>query len=568
MKTYSSSFRMTQAGRQRESGQVMLFALLGLGIFLIGAMAFAIDLSNLWFQRQAAQTAADAVCTAGAMDMLVGATNGTMPTQANFTPGPTNTYDCNSASPLPSPCSYGTLNGFNSSVAHGSTTLGNNVYIDFPSAVPGVTAPPAAITANPFIRATVTNNMPTFFAGMLKGLSTQKIRAVSLCGVVEAQSPIPILVLNPSVSGSLGGNGTPTIAIIGGPTQSIQVNSSSSTAVQFGGTLDLSHGGPNSNGSNFGTFGGPSTPTGTFLPGTAPGVWLYPSTPINDPFAGTPAPPARTTASLPNIGVTVPGGTNGCPEAAPAMCQEFAAGNYDNGIQVKNTTAIFDPGVYYVTLGMSFDSNSCVRPSTAAGDGSGGTVFYFADDNSLSVAANTGKGTHSCPATAFVTARAACPVNPATLPKNLPNTITGSVLLAPCTGQYGDPLVWAAKSAKNPLGDPTADTNGVQRGILFFQNRSIAPPKANQPNYSGGGQFLLAGTMYFHQCVTTGSDTGEGCTPSAFNTIFQLNGNPGATTYILGDIIADQIANKGNPDVTMDLSPTSTYSTLKASLLQ
>jgi len=43
-----------------ESGQVMIFVVLGLGLFMIGAMAFAIDLSNLWFNRQAAQTAADA----------------------------------------------------------------------------------------------------------------------------------------------------------------------------------------------------------------------------------------------------------------------------------------------------------------------------------------------------------------------------------------------------------------------------------------------------------------------------------------------------------------------------
>jgi len=168
-----------------------------------------------------------------------------------------------------------------------------------------------------------------------------------------------------------------------------------------------------------------------------------------------------------------------------------------------------------------------------------------------------------------VTSNAQCPVNPAALPKNLPNSISGSVLLAPCLGQYGDPLAWAAKSAANPLGDPSADPNGDQRGILFFQNRSIAPNKAqNQPTYNGGGQFLMAGTMYFHQCVVSGSDTGQGCTANAFNTVFNLQGNSGATTYILGDIIADQIDMGGNPDITMNLSPSATYTTLKASLLQ
>src|SRR5579859_3592013 len=70
-----------------EEGQAMLFTVLALAIFLIGAMAFAIDMSNVWFNRQSAQTAADAACTAGAMDLLVQATNGTMPATAGFASG-------------------------------------------------------------------------------------------------------------------------------------------------------------------------------------------------------------------------------------------------------------------------------------------------------------------------------------------------------------------------------------------------------------------------------------------------------------------------------------------------
>ena len=72
MKT--NSFRRSKS--RRDSGQVMLFVLLALGLFLIGATAFAIDLSNMWLHRQNAQTAADAACTAGAMDWLNIATNG------------------------------------------------------------------------------------------------------------------------------------------------------------------------------------------------------------------------------------------------------------------------------------------------------------------------------------------------------------------------------------------------------------------------------------------------------------------------------------------------------------
>ena len=46
----------------RESGQIMVSLLLMLTLFLLAMVGFAVDLTNLWFHRQAAQTAADAAC--------------------------------------------------------------------------------------------------------------------------------------------------------------------------------------------------------------------------------------------------------------------------------------------------------------------------------------------------------------------------------------------------------------------------------------------------------------------------------------------------------------------------
>src|SRR5216110_1188639 len=86
----------TSGGLRRDIGQVTIFVVLALGIFLLGAMGFAVDMANLWFHRQSAQTAADAACTAGAMDLLVDATNGTA-TQGHFTAG-TN-FDCSTTAP-------------------------------------------------------------------------------------------------------------------------------------------------------------------------------------------------------------------------------------------------------------------------------------------------------------------------------------------------------------------------------------------------------------------------------------------------------------------------------------
>src|SRR5258708_182043 len=136
------SFRKVRRANCREAGQAMLFTLLALGIFLLGAVAFAVDMSFTWFQRQTAQTAADAACTAGAMDLLQDQVKG-------ITAGPwpgnlpsTGTLDCSATTPNatsqgslnPSPCVYASLNGYPSSLDRTTAatgTLGDNVFITF-----------------------------------------------------------------------------------------------------------------------------------------------------------------------------------------------------------------------------------------------------------------------------------------------------------------------------------------------------------------------------------------------------------------------------------------------------
>src|SRR5438128_874518 len=191
MKTIRSGKRLRSDG-----GQVTITVVLAMGIFLLGAMGFAVDMANLWFNRQSAQTAADAACTAGAMDLLVDATNGST-TQGGFTAG--SQFDCSQHSTW-APCAYATLNGFSSSISQTSAnagSIGNNVFVDFPASVSGVTKPPAGIAPTAFMRVTISNNMPTFFAGMLKGLTKQSVSAIAVCGVAQSTAPIPILVLDP-----------------------------------------------------------------------------------------------------------------------------------------------------------------------------------------------------------------------------------------------------------------------------------------------------------------------------------------------------------------------------------
>ena len=461
------------------------------------------------------------------------------------------------------------------------------------------------------------DHVQTFFLGLFSGGLSKDVRAFATCGVEEAQAPIPILVLDPQTAdgNTLAFNGTGKtaikISIYGGPQRSVQVNSGLANDISFKGNagIDLSQGGPGTppTGSDLGVYGSDPNPgSPNFIAGTT-SHWITPAAPISDPFAqlcapgqntnctqtnsgnGSSVPAIPTTVliptvltgttkcntaaniqagncTVPGIGTAYPSGYDGCPATAPATCVLYTPGAYPGGIAIgpgSATIAIFNPGLYYVSPGskanLNLDSNSTVRPGTAAnsgaGDGSGGTTFYFVGGSGntvLSVAANSGSATYA----AFQTSTLPCP-GTTTLPANLPSSLQGNVLIAPCSGYYGDPL-------------GTGDPNGEQRNMLFFQDRSATGVSAN---WGGGGQFLLAGTMYFHSCIGASPAVGgEGCTQTASTKdsldTMSLSGNSASGTYLLGDVVVDQLTLGGTSGINMDLNPTSAFSILKASLLQ
>ncbi|MGH9436673.1 MAG: pilus assembly protein TadG-related protein, partial [Terriglobia bacterium] len=379
--------------RRGESGQALALAVLVLGIFLLGGVAFAVDIASLWFHRQAAQNAADAACTAGAMDLYLDA-EGSPAGKQGFTPGAA--FDC-SGSQRAAPCQYAAFNGYNGA----NSSPGNEVSVSFPSSIPGVTAPPAALVSTPFMRVDVVDHVKVFFSALLSGKQTQDVRAFAVCGVVLAPSPIPVVVLDPTTSGSLNVQGNMTV--YGGPSKGIQVNSNNRNAVRLAGrgAVDLSKGGSGLTGSDLGTFGGPSRSPRRFLGGTT-GNWVAPASPVGDPFAqlATPAqppgpqiPPDQLALGCKSIPCAVKyhDPVHGCPD--PSGCDLYTPGYYPGGIAVINRTAIFDPGLYYLNGGLDLQANSTVRPSTAAGDGSGGTIFYFKGAGSISVASSSGGST-------------------------------------------------------------------------------------------------------------------------------------------------------------------------------
>lgn len=545
-----TSRTMTRRVRFRDDGQVMLSLVFGLSTVLVAVLAVGLDMTNLFFHREAAQGAADAACIAAAMDMHRNALQGT--TLGGFTTGVD--FDCATSSSA-APCQYAALNGY-SSPGLKSGADSNDVSVTFPTAVSGISIPPKALGGtHPFVAVSVVDRVRTFFAFFLSGSSTQDVRAGATCGVEMVPGPGPIIVLHPSMANSLSVGGTTTVKIVGGPPKGVQVNSTSATAASYNGSgvVDLSQGGPNFTGGYFGVTGGPSTswPSSNFKGGTT-GGWLSPSAPVSDPFAVTappaiPAAPTGTQTCAGNPCTAVAYHVNGCPDTTG--CVEFAPGLYTNPLQVKNETAIFDPGIYYIQAsGTAFnlDSNSTVRPSTATGDGSGGTLFYLSG-GSAAIGSNSGKGTT---VDTFNTSVVTCPGGQPPNPP-LPATMVGNVLLAPCTtnGAYDVP--------------PTPQ--GPSRGILFFQSRSNTGANA-QAVLNGGGGLLLVGTMYFHDCPNSMT---TGCSASTdYQALVTLQGNSGTTTQVVGDIIADQLALGGNSTINMQLSPYSTLMFLRAGLLR
>jgi putative Flp pilus-assembly TadE/G-like protein len=637
--------------RKHEQGQTFIPIIVMIGLFLLAILGVAMDYSQIWAHRQMAQAAADAACQAGAADLYLEAVDPSISGAGGLTDfGFIGTdFDC-STKPNTPPCQYASFNGY----------TGKNVKIAFPASLPGVAPlPPALTTPFPYIQATVSDAVPMSFTRLVSSNPSVTISAKASCGVNPVSMPTPLVILHQTASASLSVSGSGKIIVLGGPQRSIQVNSSSSGAVNVG-IVDLSQGGPNNTGSDLAVFGGPSAKPSDVSIGTT-GHYLPHSIPLGDPFAVISAPARPTT---PGTAMPVPFGFNGCPD--PNGCVEFTAGDYsgclvsgslsppaqgclmlpytgsnpgfssgaaawiagrtyaagtlmqptsgqhnsggylfiatntgtsgttspnpwnqtictrqpdgscsggaqvDGGITWRNVgvvvlnklnTGIFDPGLYFVAAnGLSLGNNSTARVSTASGDGSNGVMFYFSTSATVSVTSNSGKapactsassgsgspnacivsykidGTVSSAATQYVSSRPLqCPSGSANPPQVL-SVLDGNILLAPCSGTYASP-----------------DGN---RGFLFFQNRSVS---AN-PSWGGGGQFLSSGFLYFH--------TGSGATCGTNTSCLTLQGGSSSQSYALGNIVVDELALGGNPQINMILNPTATFEVLKPTLLQ
>jgi hypothetical protein len=484
--------------RPQEKGAATILVLIALSLFLIAAVGLAIDGSQLYAHRQMLQAAADSAAQAAVMSVFDKTNTGTNNFGGSaFTCTVTDVY---------TPCYYIRQNGV-------GTTAADKVDVDFPTVAPGVNLS-GTDTPN-MVRVTVTRSVQTGFIRMVAPAVTS-VRASAIAAIVDVVSPTPILVTHPSSTQSLSVGGNGAIQICGGPRRSIQINSTSTTAlsVSGSGSIDLHRAGPpdtgtctTGTGGDIGTFGGPATVPGGITLGS--GRYIQPSSPILDPLASVPAPalPAAAPAKA-NLG-------NGVCGCSSSNCQLYSPGSYPTGITIKNETAVFKPGIYYMqTKGFSSQANGDAKMAT--------------------VGCNPGSG--------VITASGA----------------TGNGMVVYITGSgSNDVLDLGANSNITLLGDTLGTT---YKNMLFFGDRTITAQK--QHSVGGGGSMSLTGTIYLTNTLATMQANANNFQ------MLSLGGNGGGMTTVRGQIITGKLALGGTGGIIMALNPASTLHIRQVALIQ
>jgi hypothetical protein len=582
-----------------ESGQASILLLVILGTFLLASVGFAVDLSNMWFQRQTAQSAADAACMAGAMDMLY-LSQGTITSSPGFTAGTAG--DCSSSSTA-AICKYAAFNGYTattSSAGWGSSTTAGAVAVSwtFPATVTGATAYAGA--THSFLKTVVQEKAATWFMGLV-GVKSMTVGASCTCGLSPGSPSAPLAILNPTIGSALWVSGGAHVVITGGPTTSIQVNSSagassssnvSSNAVYCDGgngfPIDTSAAGPSGTGGNLAVVGGPTTNqlcgANYILNNTTQAQWKSPVAVAGDPYAGVSAPalpsaqvaeattPVATVAQgyTPTIDATygyiygtwVASGTDSCPNTASQQhyltysssypynsgniygnCLEFNPGYYPNGIDTTslaasaNDVVIFKPGIYYLNGNLTVGSSTTVRNAWVGTQPSTqGVMFYFLSGGPLF---SGGSGAASSSITSVPSYYMNCAGT--TTASGMPASLTGNVLVSQCAagGTY--------------VGSPSSDSYSASgiRGLLFFS--------AHSNTFTGtligaGASLNYSGSLYFHN--------------SSYADNIELDGAGNSTTYAIGNIVVDQLKLSGSGTIKMGLTGSSASGTPEVGFFQ
>jgi Tfp pilus assembly protein PilX len=488
-------------GVNDERGSAVVLLVASLGFFLLGAMGLAIDGAQLYAQRQMAQSAADAAAQAGMVTIFDGSTPAIG----------ASAYYCTSSNNT-SPCTYASKNGYTAGACSSPSSAAPGADCIYVNPNPGVTVSNLDSQTPNELQVTITRAVPMTLTKMI-GINSLNVTALATAAIVDVTSPVPIIVTHPSMSSSFIGSNA-TLTICGGPQRSIQVNSSSPTSL-FGDPsliVDLSGGTctPIGTGTDFGDFGGPSSPPFTLFRGTT-GHYIQPADPILDPLATVTPPSLPPTAAQPTI---VANGVDGCPVST---CVLYYPGTYlSSGIGTAGTcstaplpascTVLFSPGIYYL-----YSNPTPVGFSV----GTGGVAMM-----ATNVPADSGPGSTNTGWTSnmlvYLTGRPPTSGACSATPTGTIN-ITGNVV--------------------NLVGSPG---NSAYKGILFFVDQSAAT--AMHTLGGPGGSIALTGTIY-------ATDSVSQMVCGQYQTL-QLQGSG---TQIAGEIITSALQVNGS--TTINLNP-------------
>ena len=527
--------------RNTRTGQAVILLLLALGIFLLAAIGWAVESSLYYTHKQMAQAAADAAAQA-AITSIYSRTN----TGSNAMDG--TPFTCANGTDLRTPCHFARQHGF------GGTGSSDVIEVDFPGSVPGVADLSAETPA--VVGVTISRPFTSGLTQLVGGLGAT-VKARGVAAIVIEISPVPILVMHPDETESFHINGNPTIQICGGPPRSIQVNSVDNASVDIDGNsnlVDLSGAGPggtllgcNGSGGEFGNHGGPFNfsssqngyPGGTLLPATDE-TYLK-TLPIDDPLA---VPMPSDPAIPPNMGGPVGppitgggvGAANGCQRPSNRTCTVYGPGVYNSDLSIKNDMALLDPGVYYIRGGFSVEANGIVHMAPCVDSSSlnwhpdtgCGVLIYLQPQNAsdiFDIQSNAGQ------------------IQGVSYSQNL--TVDG--VTVPCTGNCLQ-------------GPPEA---APYYGVVAMVDRSTL--FAQEHSFQGGGGLTIAGTLYFTNSFLPGKADLAG--NSAYQTV-NLQGTPGSTTQVVGQILVDSLELAGNATIRMTLNPNSVHPIRKLALIR
>jgi hypothetical protein len=187
---------------QCESGQTLTVWLGAIVIMSSVLMGSAYDMSVAWMHKQWADTAAQAACSAGAMDMLYAANNGntsTPVTAYNFLSSSSGDCATNSSNAM---CFYAKLNGY-ASLGLTSNAPSNDVSWSMSTTQPANSnsSPTLTKTLNgvpAYMNVAVTENVPVTFMGifahvlgMKNSWNTIQVAGHCNCGLEGTTSSVP-----------------------------------------------------------------------------------------------------------------------------------------------------------------------------------------------------------------------------------------------------------------------------------------------------------------------------------------------------------------------------------------